>query len=85
MSKKAQITTLLAMKEDDIDKSDIPELPDDAWNDAARGAFYRPRKLQKTVRLDADVVQWLEKDGPGYQTRLNNILREAMNRALKRR
>lgn len=84
MSKKAQITTLLAKKEEDIDKSDIPELPEEAWNEAERGAFYRPRKVQKTVRLDADVVQWLEKDGPGYQTRLNSILREAMNRALKR-
>lgn len=42
----------------------------------------RPRKLRPkarlTVRLDADVVAWLKQNGKGYQTRINNILREAM-------
>lgn len=42
----------------------------------------RPRKISPkkslTVRLDADVVSWLKKTGAGYQTRLNDILRDVM-------
>ena len=42
----------------------------------------RPKKLRPkarlTVRLDADVVSWLKKAGAGYQTRLNEILRDVM-------
>jgi len=43
-----------------------------------RNPFYRPVKRQLTVRLDADVVAWLRRQGRGYQTRLNRVLREAM-------
>ena len=35
-------------------------------------------KKSLTVRLDADVVSWLKKAGAGYQTRLNEILRDVM-------
>jgi uncharacterized protein (DUF4415 family) len=35
-------------------------------------------KQQLTVRLDSDVVAWLRRQGKGYQTRLNSVLREAM-------
>jgi uncharacterized protein (DUF4415 family) len=31
-----------------------------------------------SLRLDADVVAWLQKPGKGYQTRANRILRERM-------
>jgi uncharacterized protein (DUF4415 family) len=34
-----------------------------------------------TVRLDADVVHWLKRDGKGYQTRLNAILRREMEKS----
>ncbi len=33
-----------------------------------------------TIRLDAYLVTWIKKQGPGYQTRINAILREAMER-----
>jgi uncharacterized protein (DUF4415 family) len=35
-------------------------------------------KKQLTVRLDADVIAWLQRKGKGYQTRLNALLRGAM-------
>jgi uncharacterized protein (DUF4415 family) len=63
-----------------IDTSDIPPLGDDFFASAARNPFYRPLKQSTTVRLDADIVAWLKAQGPGYQTRLNAILREAMLR-----
>lgn len=31
-----------------------------------------------SVRLDADVLAWLKSEGNGYQSRINAILREAM-------
>ena len=41
-------------------------------------ANYRPIKKSVNVRLDADVIEWLQSGGRGYQTRMNSILREAM-------
>jgi uncharacterized protein (DUF4415 family) len=37
-----------------------------------------PRKQVVQIHLDADVLEWLKQDGPGYQTRANAILRQAM-------
>jgi uncharacterized protein (UPF0147 family) len=31
-----------------------------------------------TIRVDADVLAWLKRQGRGYQTRINKLLREAM-------
>jgi len=49
---------------------------------AAANPLYRPLKTSTTIRLDADVVAWLRGQGPGWQTRINRILRETMLRAL---
>jgi uncharacterized protein (DUF4415 family) len=75
---KRELAALAAMPDDQIDTSDIPELPAGAWKDAIRGRFYRPLKRAVSMRLDADVVAWLKKRGKGYQTRANNILRQRM-------
>jgi uncharacterized protein (DUF4415 family) len=75
---------LAALPDDEIDTSDIPELPLSAWKNAIRGKFYRPVKQAVSMRLDADVVAWLKKQGKGYQTRANGILRQRMLDELKR-
>ncbi|MGA9508550.1 MAG: BrnA antitoxin family protein [Candidatus Sulfotelmatobacter sp.] len=75
---KRELARLAAMPDDQIDTSDIPELPPNAWKDAVRGRFYRPLKQAVSMRLDADVVAWLKKRGKGYQTRANSILRQRM-------
>jgi uncharacterized protein (DUF4415 family) len=62
---------------------DAPEATD--WSAATRGRFYRPVKVQKTLRLDADVLAFFESQGPGYQTRINQTLRAAMLQALPTR
>ncbi|MEI9903043.1 MAG: BrnA antitoxin family protein [Asticcacaulis sp.] len=82
-AQKAELAALAARPESEIDVSDIPELPDGAWKNAIRGSFYRPLKQQFTARLDADVLDWLKSQGPGYQTRMNVILRREMLAALK--
>jgi uncharacterized protein (DUF4415 family) len=38
-----------------------------------------------SLRLDADVIAWLKKDGAGYQTRANRVLRERMLQELEGR
>ncbi len=81
---KRELAALAALPDDQIDTSDIPELPPGAWKDAVRGRFYRPVKQPISMRLDADVVAWLKKRGKGYQTRVNSILRQTMLTDIKR-
>jgi uncharacterized protein (DUF4415 family) len=74
---QAELKSLAALRDDDIDTSDAPELLD--WSGAKRGAFYRPVKHQLTLRLDGDVVAWFKNQATsdeGYQTRINRALRE---------
>jgi uncharacterized protein (DUF4415 family) len=73
-----ELAAIVALPDNEIDTSDIPELPVSAWRDAVRGRFYRPVKQAISLRLDADIVAWLKKPGRGYQTRANRILRERM-------
>jgi uncharacterized protein (DUF4415 family) len=40
--------------------------------------IYKPVKKTVSVRLDADVLEWLKNGGAGYQTRMNAILRREM-------
>jgi uncharacterized protein (DUF4415 family) len=63
-----------AVKDEDIDYSEIPELGDDFFEKAT----LVPAKQLVTIRLDADVIEWLKRSGKGYQTRANKILRTVM-------
>jgi uncharacterized protein (DUF4415 family) len=79
---EAQLENLKRLAErpdDEIDFSDIPEITD--FSGFEVGKYYRPVKEAVTVRLDADVVHWLKRDGKGYQTRLNAILRREMEKS----
>ena len=40
--------------------------------------FYKPIKKPVTLRLDADVLAWFQRNGKGYQTRINRALRKVM-------
>lgn len=77
-NRQNEIQRLRKLKDSEIDTSDIPEITD--WSRAVVGRFYRPIKKSLTIRIDADVVAWLKSDGKGYQTRINRILRDAMER-----
>ncbi len=74
--KEKEIHALRRMKDSDIDLSDISVRRD--WSKAVVGKFFRPIKESLTIRLDADVLAWLKAQGKGYQTRINGLLREAM-------
>jgi uncharacterized protein (DUF4415 family) len=78
LAQRREIASLAVKPDEEIDFSDIPRLGDDFFKNAVRNPFYRPVKRQLTVRLDADVVAWLRRQGKGYQTRMNQLLRSAM-------
>lgn len=80
---KNRLEVLAKMPDSEIDFSDAPALGEEAWKNAVRGKFYRPVKKAVSLRLDADVIEWLKKDGEGYQTRANRLLRERMLEDLK--
>jgi uncharacterized protein (DUF4415 family) len=67
---------LRAMRDSEIDFSDIPKLDKSFWA-TAKLTLPEP-KDRLTIRVDHDVVRWLKKHGKGYQTRINAILRSYM-------
>ncbi len=71
------IRALRRIKNQEIDLTDIPQSAN--WDKAVVGKFYRPIKKSLTIRIDADVLAWLKKQGKGYQTRINGLLRNAMH------
>ena len=54
---------------------DVHPTDEDFWEDAK--VILPRRKEVVTIRLDADLLDWLRQQ-PGYQTRINAILRSYM-------
>ncbi len=50
----------------------------------AESHWNRPRKRRISLRVDNEVVDWFKSNGPGYQTRINRILRRVMLDGKKR-
>ena len=50
----------------------------------AKSRWNRPRKRRISLRVDTEVVDWFQSKGPGYQTRINRILRKVMMEGKKR-
>jgi uncharacterized protein (DUF4415 family) len=80
--KRRALDALAKRPDEKIDFSDIPEIRE-LPSDRIIGKFYRPRKTAVTIRLDADVLAWLKASGGGYQTRINDYLRQRMRRNRK--
>ena len=78
-----ELAALARMPDEEIDLTDAPEIRE--WRGAVVGKFYRPIKRPVTIRVDADVLAWLKREGRGYQTRINQLLREAMEGKRRRR
>ena len=73
------------MPDAQIDLSDDAELSPEMF---AKGILRRglkpvPRKKQITLRIDEDVLDWFRNHGPGYQTQINQLLREYMRESIK--
>lgn len=76
------LARLDAIKDEDIDYSDIPEITEESINNGVLLKDWQPQeptnKQKISVRLDSDILTWLRSYGRGYQTRMNEILRLAM-------
>ncbi len=70
-----------AMKDKEINFSDTPEVSPEMFARAIvrRGLKPVPRKAQLTLRMDSDVLEWFRKQGQGYQTKINALLRAYMD------
>ena len=80
---RKELAAVTALRDTQIDFSDAAEVR--AWSHSVAGKFYRPIKKSLTIRLDADVLAWLKAQGRGYQTRINKLLRTAMEGQSRRR
>jgi uncharacterized protein (DUF4415 family) len=63
---KSDLARVDRMKDAEIDYSDIPPLDKSFFTKATEA--WPPAKQQLTIRLDADVLNWLKANGRGYQT-----------------
>jgi uncharacterized protein (DUF4415 family) len=59
-----------------IDFSDIPELDASFWENVT--LVIPGAKTRLTMRIDTDIYRWFTGQGPGYQTRMNAVLRSYM-------
>ena len=64
------------MADEDIDLSESPPLDEDFW---AEAILWPGTKKQITLRLDPDVLDFFKKQGKGYQTVINSVLRQYMS------
>jgi len=63
-----------ALRDKDIDCSDIPELGKEFW----KNAKLMPPLIGKkaiSIRIDPDVLDWFKGKGKRYQSRINAVLR----------
>lgn len=66
------------MKDEDIKltrehpEADVKHI---VWGIVRRGLKPVPLKASVSLRIDADVLEWFKAQGPGYQTRMNAVLR----------
>ena len=69
------------LEDEEIDLSDVPEVSPEMFARAIvrRGLKPVSRKAQLTLRVDSDVLDWFRKQGQGYQTKINALLRAYMD------
>ena len=78
-SGKTDWTRFDALTDEDIRKAvasdpDAAPILDAAWFRRAKVVFPEPKKAT-SIRLDGDVIGWFQRQGKGYQTRINAVLR----------
>ena len=64
------------MPDSNIDLSDVAELGPDFFSNATL-KLPEPKKAI-SLRLDSDILEWYRKQGTGYQTMMNAVLRVYM-------
>ena len=73
MKSKTDWARVAAMTDDEIDCSEIPEADESFWANAE--LILPENKIKLGVRFDKIVVDWFKKQGPGYQSKMNSVLK----------
>ncbi|MGQ0446357.1 MAG: BrnA antitoxin family protein [Beijerinckiaceae bacterium] len=68
-----RVRALTQQDADRLAEEDDGHLPKD-WESAVETGLPK-RKQGVHIRLDSDVLDWFRAQGPGYQTRINAVLR----------
>jgi uncharacterized protein (DUF4415 family) len=66
---------LRAEEEAGIEPAPDEDDPDEGDIDWSQAVWVPARKKAVSLRLDADLVEYFKRGGPGYQTRINAVLR----------
>jgi len=66
---------IAAMTDDDIDYSDCPPLGEDFWKNAKLIMPEPKASVSVGVCFDRAIINWFKKQGPGYQSRMNAVLK----------
>jgi len=85
LSKKdiEELERIRDMKDEDIDYSDIPETDEEFWKDAEL-VYYPKKKKQLSIRLDPEILEWFKLQGKGYQTKINEVLKNYVDHKIKK-
>jgi len=76
---KTDFARLDKMEDEEIDYSDAPAITPEMFAKSIVRRGLKPRtKKQLTLRVDSDVLEWYKKQGRGYQTKINMLLRAYM-------
>ncbi len=70
---RKRLKQINAIKEKDIDYTDIPKLDKDFWDNAT--PVYPKEKIAISIRLDKDIIDFFKGEGKGYQSKINSVLR----------
>jgi uncharacterized protein (DUF4415 family) len=73
MKSRTKWEELKAMKDSDIDVSDVPEIDLKMFKTMVV-RMPKPKELV-SIRIDPDVLAWFRQQGARYQTRINAVLR----------
>lgn len=80
---RVQAKTEEQIRRDIANDPDFRDVPED-WYKTAEAVMPTSKKLL-SLRLDADIIDWFKQQGPGYQTRINAVLRAFVQQTGKRR
>jgi len=75
-SSSTDLERIDAMRDEDIDTSDIPPLDEEFFKKAT--IRMPERKSSVTLRVDKEVLEWFRAQGKGYQSRMNAVLKAYM-------
>ena len=80
---KKRINEIKKIKESKINYDDIPELEASFFKKATI-KLPEPKKTI-SIRVDSDILDWFKSSGPGYQTKINAVLKVYVESQGKRR